>query len=141
MRLIIAYKLPYVRGGSDVRTHKGLDCSGLIWAGRPEVVKNREWMKRLRVDGAKTRSPLKRSTSTRMNAGLDGWDNEPVSLDDVKQMDLGFTPGHVFAFVEMRNGLLGIIHSRTSRGPTEEKMPEWLWKKGPWGKRLTIGGN
>lgn len=139
-RVIIKLDLPYVWGGSDLSKHKGLDCSGFWWASRPEQVKDYNWLKKLRADVMKKESPpLRRSTSARMERGLDGWTNRPVSEWDLEEGDLGFTDGHVFAIAEGKQGLLDIIHSRSSRGPIEEKYPRWIAKQNPRFKRLTIG--
>lgn len=125
LRLSIAYRLPYVWGGES-REEGGYDCSGLIYATAPL-----RW---------KLKTKAKRSQSGRMAAGLDGWRNRPVSVWDTRQMDLIFVPGHVAAIViGGRTGLYQIIHSTKSKGPVEERMPDWLWRKKPQIKRLIIG--
>lgn len=139
-RLIEKLQLPYVWGGSDIRKHKGLDCSGYIWASRPEQVKDYNWLLKLRSDvQKKLNPPLRRSTSKRMEKGLDGWINRSVDVWNLNEFDLGFIDGHVFAVVQGKVGLMNIIHSRSSTGPIEEKLPNWISKKNPRFKRLTIG--
>lgn len=143
-RVIVRLEPPYVRGGDDLTKHRGLDCSGFLWAARPEQLRTYNHLINLRGGLLRsTREPLKRSTSARMERGLDGWYSQPVSVWEAEEMDLGFVDGHVFAVVDGKTGLLEIIHSRKSRGPTEEPLPAWLWKmdspREPRFRRLTIG--
>jgi len=142
-RMLIKLELPYKWGGADRTKDKGLDCSGSLWDTRPEQVKDYNWLKKLRADVLRKQSPpLKRSTSARMEKGLDGWRSVPIKdiTWDVQPMDLGFTDGHVFAWAGIgKNGYMNIIHSRSSRGPTEEPLPKWISRKHPRYKRLTIG--
>jgi hypothetical protein len=117
--------MPYKWGGES-KKEGGFDCTGFLHAGSPEIYR--------------LTNHIKRSTSGRMEHGQDGWTNRPISEVYLKGLDLGFTDGHAFAIVEgKRSGLLQIIHSRSSRGPTEEPMPNWLWAQKPRFKRLTIG--
>lgn len=124
-RLRIAMRLPYLWGGDSVK-EGGWDCSGLLYDSSPVI-----W---------KMATGAKRSTSARMQVGMDGWSSRSVTLWPSKAMDLGFIPGHVFAVSEGHNGLLQIIHSRSSRGPIEEPYPLWIDKQKPAFRRLVIPG-
>jgi len=117
--------MPYKWGGESVK-EGGSACPGFIYAGSPEIYR--------------LQNHIKRRTSRRMEMGLDGWANRPTDSGSLDTLDLGFTDGHAFAIVlGKKSGLWQIIHSRSSRGPTEEPMPQWLWDKNPRFKRLIIG--
>jgi hypothetical protein len=121
MRFSVSMHPPYARGGIDLRY--GVNCSGLIYAAAPDIIKRR----------------VKRSTARRMELGREGWTGVKVPWLRAQEMDLGFTDGHTLAVVDGRTGLLEIIHSTSSRGPVEEPMPPWVQRQNPRFKRLTIG--
>jgi len=130
MRLIISWQLPYVWGGES-KQEGGYDCSGFVFASAPQP---------FRFNKSLAHNPLRRSTSARMEQGMDGWSNVTTDYPRLHPLDLGFVDGHVFAVVEgSASGLFEIAHSRSSKGPIEEPMPNWLWVQNPRFKRLTIG--
>ena len=125
LRTIAAWHMPYKWGGES-KEEGGYDCTGFLYAGSPEIFR--------------IHNRIKRSTSGRMEMGLDGWRNRPTDCASLGTLDLGFTDGHAFAIVlGNKSRLWQIIHSRSSKGPIEEQMPQWLWDKHPRFKRLTIG--
>lgn len=139
LRVIITYKLPYKWGGESSE-EGGYDCTGFLYAGSPEYVRNRNLLVKLKSDLVRSKgSVLKRSTSSRMERGLDGWDSVPVSEWDLQDMDLGFIDGHAIAVAEGKIGVYVILHSRSSTGPIEEPLPNWIRDKRPRFRRLTIG--
>jgi len=137
LRIIIGYHYPYVWGGES-QEEGGYDCTGFLYAGRPLAIKNKQWISQLQAD-VKRPTTLKRSTSARMQRGLDGWISVPTSSWNVREMDLGFIPGHAFAIARGKSGLRVILHSTSSRGPIEQPLPSWVAAKHPVYKHLTIG--
>lgn len=124
-RLRAAMGVRYLWGGMDAT--KGLDCSGLVWESAPLELKSPLFLMN-----------LKRSTSMRMERGLDGWTNRAVSIWDVSDADLFFISGHTGLVSLTSKDLYGIIHATKSKGVIEEPMPTWVKTKNPIIKRLII---
>lgn len=118
MELVVSWQLPYVWGGES-KEEGGYDCSGFIQATSPAMCRKR------------------RSTSSRMERGLDGWTNRPTNAWEIKRLSLIFIDGHVLAAV-IRDGVFQVAHSRSSKGPVIEPFPDGVRRQGPRFKILRI---
>jgi cell wall-associated NlpC family hydrolase len=130
--IIIDKKPKYLWGGSESE-EKGIDCSGYLY-----------------LAAKRAGIPVHRTTAIQMEAGLAGWKNKKILLDEAEELDLVWWTwkdkpnrphGHIGVFLINNRGskLLEVSHSSTSKGVVVQQLRGGLLRDISSLKRLTIG--